>query len=381
LFSRHLRQGMTLLTVVCAFGVWAVPAHADDEMLRKELEAVKQRLEQVEKELAKNKKDGVEKSKNADGLKTPKGTRVLLSGFAQLRATNIGNSDSDRVSTLDNNDFDFQVTRFRPKLTFLMDDHWSAVFQMNASTRGGGAAGTQANINARDLFINYKNAGYFLQAGQQKIPFGYEVYREGDEARGPLERARVFSKFFPDERDIGLVVGTAPKNPHAANFHIGVVNGDGINRSDGDADKSVVGKVEVPIGKLMTLGASGYTGTATFAKGGRAKEAVGVEHRFNLGRFSTQLEYLWGHQFGKDLNGGLGMATYNTGRVGNFFARYDVFDPNTQAANDYWSRTSLGWFKDFTKQIRLTAEYDIVRNRLTHTSNDNTWGIQVQANF
>jgi hypothetical protein len=367
------------------------PVRADDEALKKEVDtlrekvkdydAVKARLEAIEKDLEKSKKEGVDKAKNAEATKTPKGTRVLLSGFAQLRMTNIGNSDSDRVRTKNNNDLDFQVTRFRPKITFLMDDHWSAVAQLNVSTRGGGTTGTQANVNARDAYIRYGNDGYFIQAGQQKLPFGYEVYREGDEVRGPLERARVFSRFFPDERDIGVVVGTAPKNTRATTFHVAVVNGDGINRSDGDPDKSIVGKVEVPVGKHMVFGASGYTGTATFASGGTVKQAIGVEHRLNLGRFSTQLEYLWGHQFGTDQNGGFGQAAYNTGKFGNFFARYDVYDPNEDAAHDYWSRTSLGWFKDFTKQIRLTAEYDIVRNKLTPTSNDNVWGIQVQANF
>jgi hypothetical protein len=95
----------------------------------------------------------------------------------------------------------------------------------------------------------------------------------------------------------------------------------------------------------------------------------------------TQLEYLWGRAFGADLNGGYGQIIYNTGQPGNLFARQDVFDPNTHAAHDDWSRTTLGWSKDFTRQFRLTLEYDLVTNRALPHPHPNTFGIQTQANF
>ena len=62
--------------------------------------------------------------------------------------------------------------------------------------------------------------------------------------------------------------------------------------------------------------------------------------------------------------------------------RQDVFDPNTHAAHDHWSRTGIGWFKDFTRQFRLTGEYDFVTNRLlSHHPHPNTFGIEMQGNF
>jgi hypothetical protein len=66
---------------------------------------------------------------------------------------------------------------------------------------------------------------------------------------------------------------------------------------------------------------------------------------------------------------------------GNVFVRHDWFDPNAEsAAQDYWRRTALGWYKDFTRNVRITAEYDIVANSLTKT-HDNTYGLQVQTRF
>jgi hypothetical protein len=106
-----------------------------------------------------------------------------------------------------------------------------------------------------------------------------------------------------------------------------------------------------------------------------------VEHRLTVRRLSLRSEYLWGRGFGRDLNGGYGYAGYDTGRIGSFFLRHDIFDPDEDAGSDYWKRTSIGWFKDFTRHFRLTAEYDFVRNKATAASNDNTFGIEAQANF
>jgi hypothetical protein len=366
-----------MLAVACVGGL-AGPARADDDALRREVDELKKRLATVEEELAKSKQAPKPGSADADALKAARGSRFTVSGYAEMRATNIGNASSDRVK---NGDLDFQVTRFRPRFSYIMDPHFMGTIQLNASTRSAAAA----NVNLRDAFLEYHNAGFYARMGQQKVPYGYDVFRNGDEVRETLERARVFAILFPDERDIGLTFGTVSKNPRAPTFAVGVVNGDGVNRSDGDPDKSYVGNALLPLGKHNVIGASFYTGTTSSLVGGKTqsavKKAVGVEHRLTLGRFSTQAEYLWGRAFLADVNGGYGLARYNTGRLGNFFARYDIFDPSESKPGDYWSRSSVGWFKDFTRQFRLTAEYDFVQNRATKTSHDDVFGIEAQANF
>jgi hypothetical protein len=42
-------------------------------------------------------------------------------------------------------------------------------------------------------------------------------------------------------------------------------------------------------------------------------------------------------------------------------------------------RTSLGWYKDFTEQFRLTGEFDLVTNRALRDAHSNTVGVQVQG--
>jgi hypothetical protein len=379
LISPRIRKATALIALAAAFGATALPAKADDEALKREIEELKKRLTAVEKELEQSKKS--KPAKSADALNVRNGSKLQFSGFAETRITNIGTQQGDRVK---NGDLDFQVTRFRPRFVFTADDHISADLQLNASTRSAGAT----FVNVRDAYLTYQNDGWYTRFGQGKIPYGYQTFRQGDEVAQTLERARVFTTLFPDERDIGLVVGTRSKNPRAASFHVGVVSGDGINHSDGDGAKSVVGKIEVPIGRPHILGMSFYTGTsttpdATLPQGVRSqvKRAFGPEYRLTLGRLTGAAEYLWGRAFAADVNGGYGLLSYNTGRIGNFFIRHDLFDPDEDAADDYWSRTGIGWFKDFTKQFRLTAEYDFVRNKKTNLSSDNTFGIEAQLNF
>jgi hypothetical protein len=382
---------VTLLAACVVSLSAALPVQADDDLLRKELDALKQRVEQLERELAKRPPAPTPPAQpapapeekpatTAEALRAPKGSRVQISGFVEARATNIANP---RGEPLNNVEFDFEVTRFRPRITYLLDRQFMATVQLNASTRSTGVT----NISARDAFLEYHNAGYYMRFGQQKIPFGYEVFRQGDETSPYLERARVFSVLFPDERDIGAVFGTNPKNAHAASFAVGVLNGDGINHADGDTAKAVAGKVEVPLDRHNTVGASFYSGTTTSPLAApltgvrsQTKEAAGAEYRLATGRFSLRSEYLWGHAFGADVNGGYGYLGYDTGHVGNFFLRHDIFDPDQGHGHDYWRRTSLGWFKDFTPRFRLTLEYDFVKNRATH-GRDDTFGLEAQANF
>jgi len=369
------------------FALSPLPARADDDAILRELQALKKRVEQLEAELAKSRQappvptPPAAVPADAPALRTSRGSRVTIAGMFEMRATNLGNSNGNRTP---HGGIEMQADRMRPRITFLADDHLQAQMEINASTRSG----ARASLNMRDAFVQYNNHGYYLRIGQAKLPFGYQVFREGSGDRWELERGRTDELLFPNMRDVGLFAGTASRNRRAATFHVALVNGDGINIADGDADKSIVAKVEVPVGSVHQVGASLYSGTLTRAHPTRAgaristvKQAVGVEHRAVFGRIETGLEYLMGRAFGGDLHGGYAHLLYRTGRPGNFFIRHDIFDPNRQVRGDNWRRTSLGWFREFGPHVRITAEYDFVNNGLTPTSNDDTYGAEVQVSF
>jgi hypothetical protein len=368
-----------LLAALGAGSGLAPAARADDTAIQQEIDALKQRIEALERQLAESKKaPTLPSAADADALKARNGSRFQVGGYAQLRFTDVGAQNGDRTAR---NVTDFQVARFRPRLNYQMDRHFLASLLLNATTRSAAAA----SVTTRDAFLEYANTGYYARMGQQKVPFGWEVFREGDEARAALERARILATLFPDDRDIGFTLATVPKNPRTPVVTLGVVNGDGINRTDGDKAKSFAANAIAPLGSHAVIGGSLYTGTTTATVGGKlvsqVKRAYGVENRLTLGRLSTQAEFLWGRAAGADVNGGYGQIAYNTGPRGNLFVRHDVFDPNEKAARDYWSRTSIGWYKDFTRQFRLTGEYDFVTNRALSQARQNTFGLQVQGNF
>src|SRR5260370_15733625 len=98
-----------LLPVLCVSTLLTVPAWADDEALRQELEALKKRVETLEQELARSKQAAAAApAKDAEALRARNGSRVQISGYTEIRATNVGNPAGDRVKGAD---LDFQVAR------------------------------------------------------------------------------------------------------------------------------------------------------------------------------------------------------------------------------------------------------------------------------
>lgn len=344
--------------------------------VRAYLEALQKRVQELEKTQPKPGTGPV-----ASALKTPRGeptSKLQVGGFAQFRLTNQASSAGDRNL---NGNTSFEINRARPRLIYNFDKYWEVDLQLNLFTR---SAGAKTSLDSRDMFVEYHNAGYRARFGQQKIPFGYQTYLEGDEDRIAFDRARIFAVNLPDERDQGVVVSTNPSNPRAVKFAAGILNGNGINRDDNNRDKDIAGTVKVPLGAHNTIGASLYNGSFTPTTGGfsNLKQLAGVEHQGYYGRFTTQLEYAWGKALGHEVNGGYAYVQYYLGNVGNIFLRHDIYDPAADSLTpDYWKRTSVGWSKDFNKNVRLTAEYDFITNSATHQKEDDTLGFQVSTRF
>lgn len=319
-------------------------------------------------------------------LIAPLASRLQIGGYGQIRVTNVGNSAGDRTAPHDN--FDFQLARFRPRLTYYMDPHWQADLQVNVNTRGA----TATSFQARDAYIEYhngKNNQYALRLGQQKVPFGFETFVEGDEQRPALERARYHDVLAPDQRDPGLGILWNPRRLPVTQalfrgplVAVGVFNGSGTNRQDNDESKNLIAAARYPLGQHHTLGISGISGTFSRAPGQTfVRQVVDLDWESYYGRLRTQAEVMLGRNLGHDINGGYGQVEYRTGAPGNFFARYDWFDRNEEVGRDYWKRWSFGWYRDFTRNIRITAEYDYVTNQLTQTRHPNTFGLQVLGSF
>jgi hypothetical protein len=133
---------------------------------------------------------------SANSLVTKLGSNVEAGGYVQFRITNSGNASGDRTP----GGFEFQLTRLRPRLRLLVDQHWSSEAELNLTTRSRATTDgilAPASVSTRELFVQWQNSSLQGRAGQARIPFGYEVYLEGNSQRLELERARIFAVLFP----------------------------------------------------------------------------------------------------------------------------------------------------------------------------------------
>ena len=363
------------------------PANQRIERLERLLEQVQQELAEARKERARARQEREEARKQLEAVKkaprelrTRQDSKVEVSGYIQFRATNIGGSSGDRLHS---GGVDFHLARVRPRIEYFADRNWRGRVEFDASTRGSGARA----LTPRDVYVEYRNAGYRATFGQKANPFGFQLGQESSRDRASLTRARMYTRGpFPSRRDVGFFLRTDPQNEGAVWYELAIVNGQGQNMSDVDAAKTVIGHVVIPLDEHNTLGASGYVGSLGRRSGAGAinrtsLHAYGVEHRLDSGRLHTQFEALFGSMGGSALNGALAQLLWDAGQPGSFFIRHDVFDPSKDAVGDYWQKTAFGWFKQFTDHVKITAEYAVIRNSLTGPGTDDTFGVQVQGNF
>lgn len=208
---------------------------------------------------------------------------------------------------------------------------FSAVFQVDITEKG---------ISVKDVYLKMKDPWHgtnSLTVGVLNRPFGYEITYSSSLRESP-ERALVFRKLFPGERDLGAVLTLQLPEHSALSFlklDAGIFSGNGINQ-DIDNKKDFIGHLlaektfaKIGFGAGFSYyngrvknysdmqGASGeavrvqyemsgssfrpdtlITNTGVFMK----REYLGVELQFRLqsvvGKTQIRGEYLWGTQPG-----------------------------------------------------------------------------------
>ena len=296
-------------------------------------------------------------------------------GFLQTRIADYKNASGDLSKTK------AEITRLRPTVSFTPDKFWDFHVQFDISTRGRPAN----SVNGRDVYVEYHNTNYFARAGQAKVAFGYEEWQESDEQRASLERARVLTSLFPNERDTGVWFGTVepvdPKDPTKRlirpTYIVSALTGNGIDKYYDGVGNAFAGRARFPVHKDLAFDVSLFTGRSNEPKGVEmVKQAVGIGFQGSKGRVGVEEEFLWGRAYGNDLYGGYEQVSYDTKIPGVFFFRHDIYDPNTSKGGGMWNRASLGLYKDIG-HFRVSAEYDFVNNAAVKY-NPNLFGFQFQ---
>lgn len=243
--------------------------------------------------------------------------------------------------------------------------------------------------------------------GQQQIPFGLEA-QVGEELRPVINSAQFLSGLGVGTRQIGVILrgDYKPYVDYGFNYRaplieyaLGVVNGNGFNKSDDNEDKDVIARTAftLPVDyhswfRELKLGTSYYKGkvnrivanvvqdqvdreifgydvyynhnpfgiTYEYAEG--KTEGVGQPDAESEGQYVT-LYYTWGEQWVRSIRS---QGKYDDWWPKSYqaFARWDEYDPNKLLDNDSTVISTIGlnfFFAETTKfQFNLSkTDYEL----------------------
>lgn len=285
----------------------------------------------------------------------------------------------------------FQVRRGRLKATYEAGNGGTYVMQYNLN---------QTGLTAQDMYVKWDEPWlktFSVQMGLQDIPFGFEVGYSSSTME-TLERSRFErNAMLADEKDVGVILGIAPKIPGLDAFGIKLAALNGYGAADANQDpKSFVGRLNLgknfyDAGVGLDLGASYYMdsrdnfvaavrnnaktadsipstyyvidGTEGFAKKGTFRETLdasligldaqlSVDVSFIPGLAGAKImgEYYTGTAIGtstdnkrtahgatlyqREVLGWYATYVQNIGKTFQTVVRYDVYDPNTSVEGD-----------------------------------------------
>lgn len=218
----------------------AAPAAAPARDLASEVDTVGGKVDATAEKLA-------EVETTVGGLK-----KLKLSGYVQGRFTDGEKGSYQNLFDKDYKDLDregFYVRRGRLKAVYDAGDA-EAVIQLDATGSG---------VSLKEAYARLKLPwNLTIDAGQQLMPFGYEVGTVSSANLDVLERSSIVRKLLNGEYDRGVAVAW---KQGGFNARVGVFNGNGVDgdKKDNDALKDVIGRVGYDFG-IVNVGVSGWFG-------------------------------------------------------------------------------------------------------------------------
>lgn len=225
---------------------------------------------------------------------------VKLSGYGMLQYQASGQKNAKA------NTFQLRLARISLDGRIANDFYWKAQIQFNGNTATLGSS-----PRVVDLFVEWQKLEFLkVKVGQFKRPFTFENpmhpidqgflgYSQNVNAlAGFSDRAGTHAS---NGRDIGIQLqGDVVKNSSGRpllHYQVGVFNGQGINTSDVDQRKDLIGGLWFMPVKGMRIGAFGWTGS--YARKGTWTEVdeFGVEEQKTGTRSLSQRRYAFSAEY------------------------------------------------------------------------------------
>ena len=343
---------------------------------------------------------------------------VKLSGYGMVQYQASEKTDAKA------NSFNLRLARISLDGRILNDFYWKAQIQINGNTSQLGSS-----PRVVDLFAEWQKYTYFrVKAGQFKRPFTFENPMHPIE-QGFMGYSQIINNIagFTDRagghssngRDIGVQVqGDLLPNASGRNllhYQVGVFNGQGINVSDVDQQKDLIGGLWLMPVKGMRIGAFGWTGS--YARKYSWKDEANVTHneirRLPQRRYAFSADYVvndwtfrteYAHSTGlafknryqkpSDAND-ITLSNYGDKAQGVYAlviapiiknrlhakARYDMYQPSGDASKQK-TQYELGLDYVFSYNLKLSGEYALVNDRSINNPDKHNYNlVDVQLSF
>jgi phosphate-selective porin OprO/OprP len=321
-----------------------------------------------------NKTGGRQNDKEEYNLVTTK--PLYLSGYTQVRYQ----APEGRTNG-------FDVRRARISLKGKLSDRMSYKLQ----TELGGSS--QKLLDAELAFTLFSYAK--ISTGQFKIPFSQENLTSSSDL-ATINRSQVVEALTArsrdvignqNGRDIGVMLsGTVGQNARTPLFDyaLGVFNGSGINTSDQNRRKDVIGRGVFHPVKDMGLGGSFYVGKYTPANGEgstKTRQRIGAEFSYAIASLSLTFEYITGKddiikKAGWYIQAGLIVVPEKLQGV----LKFDTYDRNTSTPDNSNRVSTIGANIFFDKKSKLQLNYELKDEQGAEEIN-NSFIAQLQFGF
>lgn len=294
------------------------------------------------------------------------GKPIKISGYTQVRYRqdkSINDTSDIRRARLD----------FKGDVTERFDYRLQADF-----------AGSSAKL--LDATVGYKFNPYIkLTAGQFKIPFSQENLTSSPKLE-TINRSQVVEALTArgtdvignhNGRDIGAQLSGNfwPKaDSYLFDYALGVFNGAGINTSDTNEQKDVVGRLVFHPLKNWSVGSSYYRGRYTLSSAPTRKDdrnRIGTEFAYVKDPISLKGEYIEGKDGATKKDGWYLQAGYFfiPKKLQGVF-KFDTYDPNSDTDNNETDVYILGGSWYFNKWAFLQVNYEL-KNEIKRKEIDN----------
>jgi hypothetical protein len=250
---------------------------------------------------------------------------------------------------------------------------------------------TQSTAQMRDAFLTYdiQPGPYGTSAimGRQSLPIGYDIERSSTEREFP-ERAIYNTTFFPGERSTGIQLrhGLGPNGT----VYVGAMNALTYNDPQQRTVQGPPGNRLAVLGgarylnKKFNGGISGFFGKRASQSGPNVGEINPTnDRRFiyidgaytGLGdpRIVARAEMMFGHDRlptagftggndARDVTGSQFQLGYRFNPQNELHARYETFDPDTDAGADRYTGTGLALLHYINPNARITLASERIRD-------------------